>query len=482
AVRYGEFNSGWDRHLESKEWIVPDTTPVQYYLSEEDGPRRSKYFSTDLYFKQQLDTLGQKLEINVFLAGRDGNDEENTKEWISDASWNKQGDPIRYINTLEKENARQMQNKLDYTKPFRNNATLEAGLLTDHSKDNEDYIFGQIPASEIPDYSNKMKFRQDIYAAYLTFSHQLFGFEYLLGLRGEYTHRVITSEQAGLDYTIDQPDYFPSLHISRKLKKDHQLYTSYSRRIDRPGGRQLEPFTYYRDANNRWRGNPDLKPEYINSFELGWLKKWKGSFMSLEGFYKNTKNLISRVSEASEGTVITHTFVNLNQDHSLGGEAMISIDAVKWLSLNLMGSVYYYELDGELNGEPLNEFTTTWNTRMNAGVKLKSSTRFEIRTTYRGPTVTAQGSREGTFTADAAIRQDFLKRSLSAVLQVKDIFGTLKYEITSSEKNVFYERSRFTMEPQVVMLTLSYKFNNFQLRKDDMGDPGNSDSGMDISY
>jgi hypothetical protein len=93
---------------------------------------------------------------------------------------------------------------------------------------------------------------------------------------------------------------------------------------------------------------------------------------------------------------------------------------------------------------------------------------------YNSPTVSAQGERSGFFYTNLAIRQDFLKKQLSATLQIRDLLGTAKHEFTSYGTN-FSGFMEFIPESPVFMLTLSYKLNNFKKMKFDDG--GGMDSG-----
>ena len=146
-----------------------------------------------------------------------------------------------------------------------------------------------------------------------------------------------------------------------------------------------------------------------------------------------------------------------------------------------MGSLYYYKLIGEINGNNVDNSSTNWNTRLSTKVKLFRNTRLELRASYRGPSITAQGTREGMFTSDVAARQDLFKRKLSSTLQIRDVFGTMKYDFTSSEENVFYEHTTFTRESQILIFSLSYRFNNFKIKKGESALNGD-DPGLDISY
>ena len=85
------------------------------------------------------------------------------------------------------------------------------------------------------------------------------------------------------DYTLERYDFFPTLHLSYQLPKENQLMASYSRRIDRPRGWYLEPFITWQDAYNVRQGNPGLKPEYIDSYEAGYINQFNNhSFSNLQ--------------------------------------------------------------------------------------------------------------------------------------------------------------------------------------------------------
>ncbi|MGC9344174.1 MAG: TonB-dependent receptor domain-containing protein, partial [Bacteroidales bacterium] len=141
-------------------------------------------------------------------------------------------------------------------------------------------------------------------------------FQYQLGLRGEYTDRRITSDKGGEESTINRFDVFPTFHLSRQFKNNHQVMASYSRRIDRPRGWYLEPFTNYMNSTTLRRGNPDLQPEYVNSVEIGYQKSFGRSFIAFETYFKNTMNKIERIITPydSESNLILMTFDNISDD------------------------------------------------------------------------------------------------------------------------------------------------------------------------
>ncbi|MFO8130251.1 MAG: outer membrane beta-barrel family protein [Bacteroidales bacterium] len=482
--RFGVYTSAWDGKTENKEFRIPGTEKPEYYISEDDSPRRTGYVGMVLTFDHKMDTLGQKINSYIFYANRNGDDDASTTEWMTSEEYIITDGPFSKIKTDEKERYRELRFKLEYTKPFFNNSRFEAGVELSALTDFEEYSYleyrGAAGWINNEDFSSEMDFNRSVIGSYATYSHHLFGIRYQAGLRMEYTKRSIRDERTGNVYKIDRPDFFPTLHLSKKLKNNHQLYGSYTKRINRPREKSMEPFRYYVDANNIWEGNPELEPEYIHSMEAGWLKKWPGSFLSLEGYYRITNNLVNRIILSAEDDVVIHTYRNFNQDHALGSEAMLNTDPASWLSFNLTGNVYHYRLNGELEGEEINKKNTNWNLRLNTTLKFRSNTRIEIRTAYRGPSITYQGTTEGYYYADAAIRQNFLERALSATIQVRDIFGTMKREFTSTGQH-FYEHSTFTRESRIVMLTVSYRLNQIR-RKSDKSLMDDNTENLDTGY
>jgi outer membrane receptor protein involved in Fe transport len=114
---------------------------------------------------------------------------------------------------------------------------------------------------------------------------------------------------------------------------------SYSRRINRPGGWSLEPFPTWMDANNVRIGNPDLLPEFIDSYETGIQTLFGNITFSTELYFRMTANKIEPVRTALEDNVTLTTFSNVGEDYSLGGEVMLIFDPFSFWNVNLMGNL-----------------------------------------------------------------------------------------------------------------------------------------------
>jgi outer membrane receptor protein involved in Fe transport len=253
---------------------------------------------------------------------------------------------------------------------------------------------------------------------------------------------------------------------------------SYSKRVNRPRSYYLDSVPSFIDRQTIRIGNPGLEPEYVNSFELGYQKGWDNNFLAFEAYYRNTTNLITRVTDYdSDAGIFYQRFENINEDHVAGSELMANWQFAKWFKLNASTNVYYYRILGELYGEEIDNSNVSWNANANATFTVTPTSRIQTNMGYHGPTVTAQGSAEGMYYVNLAVRQDLFKRKLSATLQVRDLFGSMKREFTASGDG-FSQYVLMQREPRVVMLTLSYRINNY--RTDQRSDRQESGGGMNM--
>lgn len=464
---YGTFEFGFKGDGKNEEWKNPADSTL-YYLSRSNLTRPRDYYGINLNLSHDFDNNGHRLIGNIHWSDRWGDSEDESLEWLTDEYYNIKGDPLKSFRTTEDETSQDFRVQLDYTRPFSEVSKLEAGFQSNIDVENQNYFFEDYVLGvgwvENKEFSSIMDFKRNIHAAYVTYHDEFLGFGYLLGFRGEYTYRSITDEAINKTYKLDRLDYFPSIHISRQLKSDNQIFASYSRRINRPRGRNLDPFKIYIDKNNIRQGNPDLKPEYVDSYELGWMKRFGNSFLSVEGYYRLKKNAFTRVFKSEDQGVVLHTTENLNKEHSSGAEIMLNKKFGRKATLVLGGNVYYYKLQGEVESATVDKENVSWNSRMMATYKVFSSTRIQVMMGYRGGRKTAQGDYKGRLMSSLAIRHDFLKDRATATLQIRDLTAGMKRDFTAST-DVLYEHTIMKRESPMVNLTLSYRLKNYKKEK-----------------
>ncbi len=466
--RYGEHEFGRDGQTRQHLFTEPYSTNT-YNVSENESRRQGDFYEGSLNLYQMLKGDGHKLEAMLMYSSRLGDEWEEQYEYDSDSTYAIDDLFPSGVRTTETGHSRNLRFRTDYTKPFRNQTTLEAGYQFRLESDPEDYIYNEYDYDAekwIPSdlYSTEMDFTEQIHSLYGTWSGEVKTFGFQLGLRGEYNYRDIYSSASDSSFLIDRFDLFPTLHVSKKFTEKHQLLASYSRRVDRPRGWDLEPTITYMDPYNVRVGNPALEPEFIDSYDLSYQYRFSKSFLSLEGYYRITKNKISHIKTLLDNGIIQHTSVNMDRDHAAGTELMANLELTNWLLINASLNVFYYRLQGNVEGEDTDDETVSWDTRLNATFKLPADIRLQLTAIYRGPTITAQGSQEGFFMTSLAIRKDFFQRKLSATLSGRDLLRTATRE-SVSEGAGFYSYDKFSREAPVFNLALSFKINNYKQKQ-----------------
>lgn len=476
----GDFgNFGFGRISDQRYYLytVPASEDI-YSVNRNESNRGEDYYNINLNYHNKLDQQGQELTALLYYSSEEGSDISLRNEYTADQDWSVMDpDPMQY-RTFEGGNENEFRFELDYVKPFSKLSKMEAGLQYRYDWSPEDFSYALFNEETgvfepIDEYSNASGFLRNIYAGYLTYSTELSRFQVQAGLRGEYTDRTVSDLQAARDYAIDRFDFFPTVHITRKLNETNQVQASYSRRINRPSGWYLEPFVTVEDENTVNQGNPTLEPEYVNSFELNYQKNFKTSFVSIEGYYRKTNNVFSRVRSVYDSTqnIILNTIANLNSDKSLGVEIMTNADPLPWLNVNASVTLYRYKLEGSVDEQEVDRESSNYDFRLSSALKLSPSTRLQMMGFYNSPSVTAQGERGGFYFVNIGARQDLFNNKLSATLQVRDIFGTMGHDFTSSTGNINVY-SNFKREPRVVTLSLSYRINNYKSQERNRGQGG----------
>lgn len=481
----GRFLFGINRSNTSREYTIPPTED-SYYVNIDEMSRDRLYYSGNVNFTQTFDTTAHKLVIMGNISQRFGGGMEELEYQEADENYNllDNARPTRTRN-IEDGMSSEFRLQADYSKPITY-GSFEAGYQARIDDNFEDFDYEEYDPdtdswSVLGENSSDITFFRNIQSAYAQLSGKINKLQYQIGMRGEYTFRLIEYENFNTSYEINRFDYYPTLHLARQFKNDNQLMASYSKRVNRPRSYFLDSIPSYIDKQTIRIGNPALEPEYVNSVELGYQKGWGKNFLALEAYYRNTTNLISRVTQYDDETGIFYQrFENINEDHVAGGEIMANWQFSKWFKLNASTNLYYYRIQGNLFGEDISNSNVSWKANGNATFTISPTSRIQANLGYQGPSVTAQGTAEGMYYMNIAVRQDFFKRKLSATLQIRDLFGSMKREFTASG-NGFTQYVLMQREPRVVMLTLSYKINNYRIDpRDQMRDSGGME--MDAGF
>ena len=439
------------------------TKPATYdstYLETSDGYSTRNYYNLNTDYKHSFDDKGHQLTASVYYSYSINNNLSDLWLQPTDADYQNPSPFYSITRTASNQAQSDLRAKVDYVHPFSEKSKLELGYQGRYVT-TLDSFYTQI-GQETGVYGNKIypeyiNFSDNIQALYGTYSNTLGFIDFQVGVRAEYNYRQLTRTLVDSTYKINKLDLFPSIHLSKQLPADQQIQLSYSRRVQRPDERALDPFKQWLDPYTYMIGNPSLKPQYIDSYELNYQKKVSTGFYSVEAYYRKTTDLMSRYSYLVGTDTMKNTQINIGKDESIGIELMGNLDVFKWWNLNVTATAYHYQLY-----LPDSTFKTiTGNIGMNSVFKLPWGTRIQFNAMYTAPNVSAQGTDGHMFMTGLAIRQDFMKRKLSATLQMRDVFNTMHRTGTNYGPG-FNSTYDFHRNGQIIVLTLSYKFNNFK--------------------
>lgn len=472
-LRYGTRDNLENSTLNYNSWSTTDN--IFSYQNITDRSRKGQFAGTNLTYIHKFNPKGHQLKSEFNFGYHDGDESTLTKSWDYNSYYDGR-------DTKEYGPSRDYELKVDYTLPISEVSKFEAGLNSEleNSDDiNELYILDTQSSAFIfqPEFSNTTRYKDNYQALYSTYNNEFGNLGLQAGFRTEYTFRTITLLNRNEEFKIDRWDYFPTFHLSYKFSEATQYMASYTRRIQRPHGWELEPFYTWIDANNVRIGNPALLPEFIDSYETG-IQTYIGSVsLSVEVYHRFTKNKIDRIRSVYAENVNLTSIQNIGQDYSTGSEIMLIFDPFTFWNVNLMGNLYNYKIDGILFNEPFERTSFNWNTRFNNMFKLGTSTQLQINLNYNSPGVSSQGNWKSFFTTDVSVKHDLFDKLLSLTLQVRDLFGTAKHEFNSSGPD-FYSYNYFEHKSPLVMLNARINLNNYK-QKEDRGDTENGNNSSE---
>lgn len=375
----------------------------------------------------------------------------------------------------------------DYVKPFGKLTKLETGIraaIRNRDNVNDNYIYQNGAYTLVPSAISHYSNTDNVYAAYVTVSSSIKNFSYNLGLRAESSNYTGTLTQTGEKFKNNYPvSLFPSAFFSQKLNNKQELQFSYSRRINRPNFFQLIPFIDYTDKLNITKGNPDLVPEFTQSFELSYVKTFTGNNTFLASvYYKHTNNLITRYISQQQDPVsgnneLINTYINANSSYTTGVELTAQNTLNKWWDISTNINTYNSRVNTDNISTGSQPALWSWFGKFNSNFKLPSNFTIQFTTTYQsktnlpvntnsgmggGPMQQSQSASQGyikpSWGMDLAVKKTFLKNNAAAVsVSISDIFKTRVSEQYSSSDYFTQDYYRLR-DPQMIRLNVSYRF------------------------
>lgn len=431
----------------------------------EDGEN----FETSVNYTKTFDKEDQKLTFDIQWSERNDLEESD----IVERNFTRNETLLQETSNLEANRTYLVQG--DYVHPIGEDGRFETGFRTTLRTVENDFIVRekQPNASEfsiIEQFNNDFVYNEDIFAYYLMYGNKINQFSYQFGLRAEYSDIQTELKKTGDKNKWEYLNLFPSAHFTYKLENGDDIQLSYSRRINRPRFRSLLPFSNFSDQRNLWRGNPNLQPEYTDSYELGFLKYFeKGSLFS-SVYYRYRDGVIDRITTTDQEGITYRLPVNLSVENNFGFEFNGSYNINKKNSLNGNFNFYRSISEGSYEGVELNNDVYTWNSRMVFKSEFIPEFNFQSAFNYRAPRKTNQGRVKSIYSIDLSLSKDVMKGKGTIVASVRDLLNSRKYRSITETENL-YSESEFQWRVRQFIVTFTYRINRKKER------PSRSGSG-----
>lgn len=442
-----------------------------FRLNEEETKRTDVQYSTN--FTKNFKKEGHKLTMDAQFSLSDDHD------WSS----------INYDAELTNNDARQSKTVLmtDYVLPLGEHARFEAGYkgeftenLTDYAVDILDPATGEYVSNM--NFTNELEYKEKVNALYAQYGTKIGQFSALVGLRWEDSNidinQLMTSDFNNKRYN----NFFPSAFLTYEMNEEASVSVSYSRRISRPRGRMLNPFSNYSSNINLFRGNPDLDPAFTDAYDLGYLHRLSNKLtLSTSAYFNRTTESFQFVRRESgefvttevngqlvQTPVILTTPSNLGLQYRAGLEVTLNYSPFRWWRINsnvnffrneTQGEFFFETTDGDTFYQNFDNVAFAWTGRINSKLTLPGKIDWQLNFNYRGEEKTAQGKMLAVASLNTGLSKDVLKDKATIALNVQDVFNSRKMISDTYIQGLVSSHSEMQWRERQITLSLTYRFN-----------------------
>lgn len=428
----------------------------------DNSPHRENN-SINLNYRHKLDTAGKELAIDLDYANFTSEEIQNNLTNYFDVNGAQSKNPYQLRGNLNGSLSIKSF-RVDYQQQIKAIKTkLEMGIKSSWVKsDNDVQFFDLSNGTSILDVnkSNHFIYDENINAAYLNASRSFKKLSIQLGLRAENTNAdgFQLTDQSTFDRNYTQ--LFPSAYVGYKFTENSDLGISLSRRINRPSYRQLNPFKVFLDPLTYSTGNPYLKPELTNSFEL--THTYQQKYITKLGYSKTTDNILTVLSPDTQPNSVIQTNRNLAAFDYFNFSFGFPITLGKWLNSTNNALVYYGLYSGNLVNTDLKNSRVAFNFSSNNILKISPTVTGEVIGNYQSRNYYGPLDIKGNWGLTVGLQKQLLAKKASLKLSVSDVFYSTKidaYTILTGYGEQFYQ----SRDSRVATLSFSYRFGKSQV-------------------
>ncbi len=371
--------------------------------------------------------------------------------------------------------------KLDFTKSLSSGWNLEAGAKVSDVLTNNKTLFEQQTNSEwVVDNSltNTFEYDEQIYAGYANFSKTFGKTNVKGGLRLE--HTMSQGESITLDELVSREytELFPSASVSHTIGEKHSLSFSYSRRLDRPSYRNLNPFIEFLDQFTFQKGNPFLKPQFTNSFGLNY---GLGRSLFISANYSRTTDAMTQVLEQNDLTQQTfQTTVNLDKFDNYSLNVTAPVILKEWWTTRLSFTGFINDFESQFSNGNVDNDQASYQVNVSNEFSINNDVNAELSGWYRSGSAYGIFNTKPMYSIDLGFSWKVMDGAGRVKVSAKDVFGTMKNEVTVDQGSINLT-AKSNWESQRVNVAFSYNFGNQKVQGARIRKTANSEEESRVS-
>ena len=358
--------------------------------------------------------------------------------------------------------------KLDYYIPVSKNGVFETGykglfrtIKTDYltaDKINETYITNTL-------VSNVFNFNEQVQAFYIQYHNTTenntsqSNWTYAAGLRAEQVNNTGETVTQSTRFSNNYLKLFPTANLSFNMNEKESFKVSYGKRINRPGLGQLNPFVDITDILSPHSGNPNLKPEIIDAYELAYNKGNAKLNFTSSLFFRHSTNAIRPFYIQQSNGAILNMPMNIGNTDNYGLETMVISKPVNFYDFNASATLFQQKINASNIAAEAVQSSMNWSGKLINNFSINNKSKLQVIANYISPKTTPQGESFSMYNVDLGLQQKIGKTNFKMNFIVVDAFNTLKsgYNTQTSTFSIYRSQKSDT---RAFMITLAYSFKS----------------------
>ena len=416
----------------------------------------SSSFESEVSYKTVFNREGQQLETFIKYSEFDDNRKMENRHFCTNLP--------DLQNTVASQLNRVWYGGIEFTHPVSDFVFFEGGYHLNKQGSlnyftSESYNYKNAGWNTDKELDSRFRYSRHVEALFCAFNIKKNSWEAGIGIRTEYTSTTQNEKSRSTRLNI-----FPTVDFAIKINETNNIYVGYNRRINRPSAGILDPFANkYPDELNIYQGNPELIPEFVNSFEIGerfYGKRISGSF-SL--YHRYIRQAISKVKLACDDSALVVTYRNLDHATHSGCDFVVSFQPFIWGEISTTANFFCTSLSEEVVNTTNDRCRFAWNGSISFQLRLPKAINCQMAGYYRSRLPSIMGTYKERWYADLAVSKKILKNKGQITFKIEDIFDSYLYGLSvnscTGKEYLYSQQNLKKIDSEYFMLSFIYNIN-----------------------